>query len=63
MPSDAQFQLQVEQCYSDGYAFYGDLGLKFEDYRIHIRSILDKYSRLEVAEENACCFLKTLFYQ
>ena len=61
MPSDAQFQLQVEQCYSDGHTFYGDLGLKFGDYRRHILSILDKYSRLEMAAGSAGGFLKTLF--
>ena len=61
MPSDAQFQLQLQQCYLDGYALYGDLGLEFENYRIHIFSILDKYFSLEVLAASACCVLKSLF--
>jgi RNA polymerase sigma factor (sigma-70 family) len=61
MPCDAPFQLQAEQCYSDGYAFHGDLGLKFGDYRIHITSIVDKFLKLENSAERVCCFLKTLY--
>ena len=41
-------------------AFHVDLGLKFRDYRLHITSIVNKYSTLETAAESACCFLKTL---
>jgi RNA polymerase sigma factor (sigma-70 family) len=60
MTSDVHFQHQAERCYSAGYAFHGDLGLSYVDYRTHITSIVGKYWQLETAVTGACCFLKSL---
>ena len=55
-----EFRALYEQAYDNGYSRHGDLGLKYEKYASHLKTIIEKHSGANLPVRSALDFFQKL---